>query len=100
MGGISEERAIATMARDHGVKFVPHGWNTAVGLAADLHLASAFPDTDLVEYLAGSAFIDEITVGGWALDGDGMLTIPSRPGLGIDLDRDAVARYTRGAEIW
>ena len=100
VGGISEERAIATMARDHGVKFVPHGWNTAVGLAADLHLASAFPDTDLVEYLAGSAFIDEITVGGWALDGDGMLTIPSRPGLGIDLDRDAVARYTRGAEIW
>lgn len=100
VGGISEERAIATMARDHGVKFVPHGWNTAVGLAADLHLASAFPDTDLVEYLAGSAFIDEITVGGWHLDDDGMLAIPSRPGLGLDLDRDAVAKYTRGAPLW
>ncbi len=100
VGGISEERAIATMARDHGVKFVPHGWNTAVGLAADLHLASAFPDTDLVEYLAGSAFIDEITVGGWHLDGDGMLAIPSRPGLGLELDRDAVAKYTRGAALW
>ena len=100
VGGISEERAIATMARDHGVKFVPHGWNTAVGLAADLHLASAFPDTDLVEYLAGSAFIDEITVGGWRLDADGMLAIPSRPGLGLELDRDAVAKYTRGAGLW
>jgi L-alanine-DL-glutamate epimerase-like enolase superfamily enzyme len=100
VGGISEERAIAAMARDHGVKFVPHGWNTAVGLAADLHLASAFPDTDLVEYLAGSAFIDEITVGGWHLDGDGMLAIPSGPGLGLELDRDAVAKYTRGAPLW
>jgi L-alanine-DL-glutamate epimerase-like enolase superfamily enzyme len=28
------------MAQEHGVQFIPHGWNTAVGLAADLHLAS------------------------------------------------------------
>ena len=32
-------------------RFIPHGWNTAVGLASDLQLASAFPDTDLVEYI-------------------------------------------------
>ena len=94
VGGISEERAIATMAQDHGVRFIPHGWNTAVGLAADLHLASAFSDTDLVEYLAGSPFIDEITSGGWSLDDDGMLAIPTGPGLGLVLDRDAVAKYT------
>lgn len=99
VGGISEERAIATMAGDHGVKFVPHGWNTAVGLAADLHLASAFADTDLVEYLTGSPFIDEITAGGWRLDADGMLAIPSGPGLGLALDRDAVAKYTRGEPL-
>lgn len=100
VGGISEERAIATMAQDHGIAFVPHGWNTAVGLAADLHLASAFPGTDLVEYLAGSPFIDELTVGGWRLDADGMLAIPAGPGLGVELDRDAVARHTGGARLW
>ena len=37
-GGLSESRRIAWMAYDHNVPFVPHGWNTAVGLAADLHL--------------------------------------------------------------
>jgi D-galactarolactone cycloisomerase len=100
VGGISEERAIATMAQDHGIAFVPHGWNTAVGLAADLHLASAFPGTDLVEYLAGSPFIDELTVGGWRLDADGMLAIPAGPGLGVELDRDAVARHTGDARLW
>jgi L-alanine-DL-glutamate epimerase-like enolase superfamily enzyme len=100
VGGISEEAHIARMAWDHGVKFIPHGWNTAVGLAADLHLASAFPDTDLVEYLAGSPFIDEITQGGWKLDADGMLTIPSAPGLGLEIDRDAVAKYTRGEPLF
>jgi L-alanine-DL-glutamate epimerase-like enolase superfamily enzyme len=87
------------MAQEHGVQFIPHGWNTAVGLAADLHLASAFPGTDLVEYLTGSPFIDEITAGGWKLDADGMLAIPTKPGLGLELDPDAVAKYTRGEKL-
>ena len=99
VGGISEERRIAWMAQEHGVRFIPHGWNTAVGLAADLQLASAFPDTDLVEYLTGSPFIDEIAAGGWHLDADGMLPIPATPGLGLRLDPDAVARYTGGERL-
>ena len=99
VGGISEERRIAWMAQEHGVRFIPHGWNTAVGLAADLQLASAFPGTDLVEYLTGSPFIDEITAGGWHLDTDGMLAIPNTPGLGLTLDRDAVKKYTRGERL-
>ena len=99
VGGISEERRIGWMAQEHGVRFIPHGWNTAVGLAADLQLASAFPGTDLIEYLTGSPFIDEITAGGWHLDGDGMLAIPSKPGLGLTLDPDAVKKYTRGERL-
>lgn len=94
VGGISEERRIAWMAQDHGVRFIPHGWNTAVGLAADLQLASAFADTDLVEYLTGSPFIDEIVQNKWQLDADGMLNIPEAPGLGVQLDRDAIQKYT------
>jgi len=93
VGGISEERRIAWMAQENGVRFIPHGWNTAVGLAADLQLASAFPDTDLVEYRTGSPYIDEIAAGGWRLDGDGMLAIPADPGLGLTLDVDALSRY-------
>ncbi len=94
VGGISEERRIGWLAEEHGVRFIPHGWNTAVGLAADLQLASAFPGTDLVEYRTGSPYIDEITVGGWHHDADRMLAIPEAPGLGLKLDWDAVARYT------
>ena len=99
VGGISEERRIAWMAQENGVRFIPHGWNTAVGLAADLQLASAFPGTDLVEYLDGSPFIDEIAAGGWKLDKEGMLAIPALPGLGLKLDRNAVKKYTGGAKL-
>ncbi len=94
VGGISEERRIAWMAEDNGIRFIPHGWNTAVGLAADLQLASAIPHTDLVEYITGSTYVDELALGGWQLDADGMLPIPEVPGLGLALDPDMVARYT------
>jgi L-alanine-DL-glutamate epimerase-like enolase superfamily enzyme len=94
VGGISEERRIAWMAEENGVRFIPHGWNTALGLAADLQLASASRQTDLVEYLTGSPFIDDLVVGGWRLDEEGMLPIPSGPGLGISVDPDAVEKYT------
>ncbi|MBS1851551.1 MAG: mandelate racemase/muconate lactonizing enzyme family protein [Acidobacteria bacterium] len=94
VGGISDERRIAWMAEDNGIQFIPHGWNTALGLAADLHLASACRNTDLVEYLTGSPFIDEIVEEPWRLDGEGMLMIPEGPGLGISLNLDAVKKYT------
>jgi D-galactarolactone cycloisomerase len=94
VGGISEERRIAWMAEENGVRFVPHGWNTALGLAADLHLTSAVQAADLVEYLNGSPFIDEIVTTPWRLDGDGMLPVPNGPGLGVELDFEAIEKYT------
>lgn len=94
VGGISEERRIAWMAQENGIRFIPHGWNTAVGLAADLQLAAAFADTDLVEYLTGSPYIDEIVVDDWRLDEEGMLPIPDKPGLGITLNTEAVEKYS------
>jgi L-alanine-DL-glutamate epimerase-like enolase superfamily enzyme len=95
-GGLSESRRVAWLADDLGVRFVPHGWKTGVGLAADLHLAASLPHTDLVEYKTGSAYIDELVEGGFHLDDDGMLAVPSGPGLGIRLGDDVLARYSPG----
>lgn len=98
VGGISEQIQIARMANAFGIRYIGHGWNTAVGLAADLQLASAIPTADLVEYIGGSSYIDDITVGGWELDNEGMLTIPDRPGLGIKLDAAALRDLTRNSD--
>ncbi len=99
VGGLSEQIQIARMANAFGIRYIGHGWNTAVGLAADLQLASAVPGADLVEYIGGSPYIDDITIGGWTLDADGMLAIPDSPGLGITLDRDALKSVTRNADL-
>ncbi len=45
VGGISEQRRIAWLADEFGVKYVGHGWNTAMGLAADLQMAYCFPSS-------------------------------------------------------
>ena len=71
VGGISEQRRIAWMADDFGVKYVGHGWNTALGVAADLQLAAAFPDGDLVEFIGGSPYVDGILTEPFELDADG-----------------------------
>ena len=99
VGGLSESRRIAWTAADNDVAFVPHGWNTALGLAADLQLASALPGTELVEYLTGSPYIDDVVAEPWRLDADGMLAIPATPGLGVALDHDRVAHHARGERL-
>ncbi|MGP1397564.1 MAG: mandelate racemase/muconate lactonizing enzyme family protein [Inquilinaceae bacterium] len=97
VGGISEQRRIAWLAQEFGVKYVGHGWNTAVGLAADLQLAAAFPDCDLVEYIGGSAYVDDLTPEPFRLDDQGYLAIPDLPGIGVTIDPERLARYTPDA---
>ena len=94
VGGISEQRRIAWLADEFGVRYVGHGWNTALGLAADLQLAAAMPNTDLVEFIGGSPYLDGITAAPFVLDEEGFLMIPDAPGLGVELDRDKLGRYT------
>lgn len=98
VGGISEQIQIARMANEFGIQYIGHGWNTAIGLAADLQIAAAIPTAELVEYIGGSPYVDDITEGGWKLDQDGMLAIPDAPGLGISLDRAALRELTRNAD--
>ena len=94
VGGLSEQRKIAWLANEFGIQYIGHGWNTALGVATDLQLASVFPTCDMVEYIGGSPYVDLITKGGFKLDSEGFLEIPNKPGLGIELDEQALRRYT------
>ena len=92
-GGLSESRRIAWLAYDHNVQVVPHGWNTAVGLAADLQFSAAIPVARYVEYLTPCAYLDELTTEPFRLDAQGQLSIPSMPGLGIEIDDEKLKRF-------
>ena len=94
-GGLSESRRVAWAAQDANVQFIPHGWNTGIGLAADIQLASSLAGTELVEYRNNSPYIDDLIEGGFQLT-DGHLSVPNGPGLGVSLDMDALERFAPG----
>ncbi len=94
-GGLSEVRKIAWQAYDHHIQLVSHGWNTAVGVAADLHLAAAMPVALYVEFLTPAPYIDKIINNPFQLDEEGCLHVPSGPGLGIELNRQALEEFSR-----
>jgi L-alanine-DL-glutamate epimerase-like enolase superfamily enzyme len=94
VGGISEQRRIAWMAQEFGVRYVGHGWNTAIGVAADLQIAAAMPNTEVVEFIGGSAYVDGLLADPFRLDTEGYLEIPMSPGIGVSLDPEKVAKYS------
>ncbi len=94
VGGISEQRRIVEAADEHGIRYVGHGWNTALGLAADLQMAAAFPNTDFIEYIGGSRYVDGILDKPFGLDAEGYLEIPDAPGLGVALDPNRLRAVT------
>jgi L-alanine-DL-glutamate epimerase-like enolase superfamily enzyme len=91
VGGLSEGRRIGWMAQDHNVLLVGHGFNTGVGLAADLQLASALPNTRWVEFITPSPLIDRTLARPFQIDEDGMIAVPDAPGLGVELDPEGIA---------
>ena len=99
VGGISEEHRIAQYADDHSILFVPHGWNTAVGLAADLQLVSAAQSARWVEYLTPAPYIEDLMLNPIQLTDEGMIRIPDGPGLGMKWNPDGVAKFTGGMQL-
>jgi len=103
-GGLSECKKIADMASAFGVRVNPHVWGTGVALAASLQLIATLPDNppslnpiapllefDQSEHPVRMAILTEpITQqAGW-------VEVPTGPGLGIEIDRAAIAKFLVG----
>jgi L-alanine-DL-glutamate epimerase-like enolase superfamily enzyme len=95
-GGLTEAWRIAWMAHENYVQWVPHGWNTAVGLAADIQLSCAMPVARYVEFLTPSPYMDDLIKVPFRPDAEGYLTLPDAPGLGIELNPESMARFRAG----
>ena len=94
VGGISEHHRINQYADDHAILVVPHGWNTAVGLAADLQLVAAAGNARWVEYITPAPYIEDLLAEPIQFDSAGLIQIPEAPGLGLSWNHDAIERFT------
>ena len=93
-GGLLELKEIAAMAETYYVVVSPHNFNsTTVGLAATLHLCATIPNFLITEYFVNLADIGtELSTNPTEVD-NGYIRLPTGPGLGIELDEDALARH-------
>ena len=93
-GGLLELKEIAAMAEPYFVTVSPHNYNsTTIGLAATLQLAACIPNFLITEYFVNFEERGaEITVEPLRVYG-GYITLPQRPGLGVELRQEALERY-------
>jgi galactonate dehydratase len=90
-GGILELKEIAAMAEPYYVVMSPHNYNsTAVGLAATLQVAACIPNFLITEYFVNFAETAREVVDQPFEVHDSAIALPSRPGLGIELNEEAL----------
>ena len=95
-GGFTEIRRIAEMAELYGVQVVPHGWKTGITAACGRHFQAACPAAPLFEHLSPELFDSPLRRELVAPEPeivDGRMALPEAPGLGVELNPEAVERY-------
>lgn len=91
VGGISEMKKIAVLAQAAGLTVVPHSFYFGPGLAATLHVAATFGGGAPIEFPTGEMETPFLTRPITAVDG--WVDVPTGPGLGVEVNEEAIRRY-------
>jgi len=92
-GGLSECRRIGDLAELWNVPLVPHSWSTAINFMAALHLVASLNKALFVEYRTLSTpLMTDILEEPIRIE-DGYVEVPEKPGLGIELNEEALSKY-------
>lgn len=91
-GGISEMRKIAALGEAHHKHFVPHQTQPTIGTAANLHFIASLRDaTRPQEFTGVNERLNDLFEEPLEFK-DGFITVPSKPGLGLELDEAALKK--------
>jgi D-galactarolactone cycloisomerase len=104
-GGLTECKKIADMAEAFGVRYNPHVWGTGIAIAASLQLLAVLPthtpnslqpaepilEFDRTEHPIRQAILTQPIE-----HENGIVRVPDGPGLGIEIDRKALAKFKVG----
>jgi L-alanine-DL-glutamate epimerase-like enolase superfamily enzyme len=92
-GGISGLRQQAALVEDAGIPYTHHcAFDLGIRTAAILHAVHGLPGFSLPPDTTYYAWEDDIIADPFSVT-DGSMTVPNEPGLGIDIDQDAVNKY-------
>lgn len=96
VGGFTEIQKVTRIAADRDRLIVPHCWKSGIGIAATAHYAAATACCPYIEFLppaiCDSALRKELVIDELQMV-DGKLQLPEKPGLGIELNQDALRKF-------
>ncbi len=100
-GGFTAAKHIVALAQSQGLRVNPHVWGTGVAQAASVQLIAAlpvahhslFPVEPMLEYDCSDHPFRMALVSHPTLCERGVVTVPSRPGIGVEVDRKVLRRY-------
>lgn len=96
VGGLTEARRVCELAAERDRLIVPHCWKTGIGISASVHMAAITDNCPFVEFmpadLCDSLLRKELVEDPFELS-DGVIALPTKPGLGLNLNEDALKRF-------
>jgi L-alanine-DL-glutamate epimerase-like enolase superfamily enzyme len=97
VGGITGLRRVALMAQEHNLVFTPHTWTNGMGVVANAHLTAGLCDAPFLEFPYdppewGLDRRDYMMAAPLRVDASGNIVLSDRPGMGYDLNLDALKR--------
>jgi D-galactarolactone cycloisomerase len=101
-GGFTECRKINALAQAWHMPVIPHVWASGIGLAASLQFIATIPPAPLalkpiepmLEYDQSSHPFRQDLIHGAITMRDGMVDIPQAPGIGVEVNREIIEKYT------
>jgi len=93
-GGILEMKKIGTIAETYRVEMAPHNPQSEVSTLASLHVDATTPACTIQEYNPNNTpWIRDLFNGGAVQVKEGFAELPSRPGLGVDLNEKVASQH-------
>jgi L-rhamnonate dehydratase len=92
-GGLSEAKRIAQLAQAYHITCVPHAWSSGIVIAASLHFIASIPNGCLLEYCTTDTPIRQELLTNDVKVIDGYAEVSEKPGLGIEMNEDALEKY-------
>jgi L-alanine-DL-glutamate epimerase-like enolase superfamily enzyme len=103
VGGITAASRIGTLVEAFNKRLVPHAFGPGINYVASLHVAAASRACDLIEFAVFDEDIDDPgrfiaspyveNQDDFSVEDGGAIRPPEKPGLGIDIDEDALEKY-------
>ena len=106
VGGILETKKIAAMAEAYDMAVAPHAPYGPIALAATLQVDACTPNVFIQEqslgihYNKGFDLLDFVKNKEMFQYKDGFVELPTKPGLGIEMDEDFVKEIAQEGLIW